>query len=72
MWLLTCKKKSQSALPSSVAADIVSLAIDVQARRLWESVLYAQPKVRTDQGLATLAQQVCSCPPCNEDTKRGT
>jgi len=29
-----------------------------QARRTWEAVLYAQPKVRTDAGLATLAQLV--------------
>ncbi|DBA71639.1 TPA: putative uncategorized biosynthetic cluster [Trebouxia sp. C0005] len=29
-----------------------------QARRIWEAVLYAQPKVRTDAGLATLAQLV--------------
>lgn len=32
----------------------------LQARRLWEAILYAQPKVRTDQGLASLAQQVTS------------
>lgn len=30
----------------------------LQARRIWEAVLYAQPKVRTDEGLATLAQLV--------------
>lgn len=30
----------------------------MQARRIWEAVLYAQPKVRTDEGLATLAQLV--------------
>ena len=27
----------------------------LQARRIWEAVLYAQPKVRTDAGLASLA-----------------
>ena len=33
---------------------------NLQARRIWEAVLYAQPKVRTDEGLANLAQLVSS------------
>ena len=27
----------------------------IQARHIWEAMLYAQPKIRTDTGLATLA-----------------
>lgn len=37
---------------------IQTQAACMQARRIWEAVLYAQPKVRTDEGLATLAQLV--------------
>lgn len=36
----------------------------LQARRIWEAVLYAQPKVRTDEGLATLAQLVSTLAGC--------
>lgn len=41
----------------------------MQARRLWEAVLYAQPRVRTDQGLATLAQQVKQFPAAGQDSR---
>ena len=39
-------------------AERTPVPCTLQARRIWEAVLYAQPKVRTDEGLASLAQLV--------------
>lgn len=46
-----------ASIPNKVLADAQKeLHISQQqARRIWEAMLYAQPKIRTDAGLATLA-----------------
>lgn len=48
--------KTDSSTTKALADAQKQLRISQQqARRIWEAVLYAQPKVRTDAGLATLA-----------------
>lgn len=49
LWFSLCMLRCSSAYTRLVC---------LQARRIWEAVLYAQPKIRTDAGLATLAQLV--------------